>query len=93
MIEVNIPLPSVKSRKDKCCICHRRLHDLIIFPDDFPIEWRMCCNCFRYAGYIVYYGLKRVIGWFKSNNIFCLDKSTFIRRAKKIDKLVNLNDL
>ena len=88
-ININVGLVPIKVgiKKDKCAICHKRLHRA--FPDDFPDEWKFCCNCKRYAEYIIHYGLKSIIDYFRDGDNG-IDKYTFIKRAKKIDKLVNV---
>jgi len=81
---------SRKGRKiDKCSICRKGLH--AVFPRDFPDEWKFCCGCCDLANVIVAYNLERVAKWFPEGGLG-VDKHTFIRRAKKIEKLVNLND-
>ena len=81
---------SRKGRKiDKCSICRKGLHSN--FPRDFPDEWKLCCDCYDLAGVIVAYSLERVVEFFAEDRLG-IDKYSFIRRAKKIGKLVNLND-
>lgn len=69
----------------KCVICGR-VHDKG-FPEDFPEEFKLCCNCLKYAEYIVI-GDRQIVeeSYSKHSNYFdrvmeCLDK---------IEKLINL---
>lgn len=73
----------------KCAICFRKLDNPGKFPDDFPDEWKMCCNCHGYAKFITSYNLEDIIGYFRDGDSG-MDKNTFIRRAKKINKLISV---
>ena len=76
-------------KKSRCAICFAKHDNPKAFPTDFPMEWRMCCNCKGYAGHIALFGIEDIIRYFKKH-FSTIRVRTFTKRAKKIDKLIRV---
>lgn len=79
----------VERIKDRCATCFGKLHRPNRFPEDFPDEWKMCCNCKGLASIIAYYGLEDVVRFFIKSSSF-LDKRSILKRTKRIKELITL---
>jgi len=78
-------------KEDKCVVCFHKFDKPEIFPRDFPKEWKLCCLCRSYAGYIIKYGSveKYITAWM---GVIREDhKETFPEKLRKINRLISLN--
>jgi len=65
-----------------CCAICGKLHEphFAHFPEDFPDEFKLCCNCHRLANLLTIYELELIITHFQCSTL----------NADKIRRIYNL---
>ncbi len=72
----------------KCVICYRELEDAYKFPEDFPDEWKMCCNCLWTGAPLLREGIEKTIEFYKI--FFDCGTDRFLQHKEKAEKLIKL---
>lgn len=67
-----------------CAICRNWLHDMSVFPDDFPREWKWCCGCVTIGEILIDIGIEEVEFTFSECN-------SILKRIERVNKMICVN--
>ena len=79
--------------KNRCYVCfrkHEKNRKVYRFPEDMPYKFRWCCNCVTHAGILARTTLEKGIKFYKKY-YGRIERISFIRRAKLVNKLIRLS--
>ena len=67
-----------------CAICRDWLHDCSVFPDDFPREWKWCCECVTIGVMLIERDREEMKNMFN-------DFDSILERIERVNKMICVN--